>query len=55
MLNQKGIADDIHVFNGKLREWDDYYNYHRRHGVPQGRTPYERLIERSPADVSLEY
>lgn len=26
------IIDDAEVFNDKLREWEDYYNYHRPHG-----------------------
>ncbi len=29
LLDQDGITDDIHLFNEKLREWEDYYNYHR--------------------------
>ena len=53
MLDRRGISDDIHLFNEKLRELGDYYNYHRPHGALQGRTPYERLIEKSRADVSL--
>ena len=46
-----GIADDIHLFNEKLREWEDYYNYHRPHGALDGQTPYERLIEKTRAGV----
>ena len=38
--------DDIHLFNDKLREWEDYYNYHRPHGALDGQTPYERLLAR---------
>jgi transposase InsO family protein len=52
IIDQGGISDNIHLFNEKLREWEDYYNYHRPHGALQGRTPYERLIEKSRADVS---
>ena len=52
MLDQNGTSDDIHLFNEKLREWEDYYNYHRPHGALQGRTQYERLIEKSRAVVS---
>ena len=52
LLDQNGISDDIHLFNEKLREWEDYYNYHRPHGALQGLTPYERLIEKSRAGVS---
>ena len=36
----------------KVREWEDYYNYHRPQGALQGQTPFERLIEKSRADVS---
>src|SRR6187431_2178618 len=41
LLDQDGISDDIHLFNDKLREWEDYYNYHRPHGALGGETPYE--------------
>ena len=44
LLDQGGITDDIHLFNEKLREWEDYYNYHRPHGALDGQTPYERLV-----------
>ena len=44
LLDKDGITDDIHLFNEKLREWEDYYNYHRPHGALDGQTPYERLI-----------
>lgn len=33
LLDKDGITDDIHLFNDKLREWEDYYNYHRPHGA----------------------
>jgi transposase InsO family protein len=46
LLNQGGVTDDIHLFNEKLREWEDYYNYHRPHGALDGQTPYERLLSR---------
>jgi transposase InsO family protein len=36
----------IHLFNDKLQEWEDYYNYHRPHGALDGQTPYERLLAR---------
>ena len=52
LIDQNGISDDIHLFNEKLREWEDYYNYHRPHGGLQGQTPFERLIEKTRADVS---
>ena len=43
LLDQGGVTDDIHLFNDKLREWEDYYNYHRPHGALDGQTPYARL------------
>ena len=52
LLDRQGISDDIHLFNDKLREWEDYYNYHRPHGALRGQTPYERLIEKTRAGVS---
>ncbi len=53
LLDKDGIADDIHLFNDKLREWEDYYNYHRPHGALDGQTPYERLLARkASASVS---
>lgn len=40
----KGVViDDADLFNDKLQEWEDYYNYHRPHGSLGGSTPYERL------------
>jgi hypothetical protein len=32
LLDRDGIADDIHLFNAKLKEWEDYYNYTGRTG-----------------------
>jgi len=52
LLDRQGISDDIHLFNDKLREWEDYYNYRRPHGALRGQTPYERLIEKTRAGVS---
>ncbi len=52
MLDQNGISDDIYLFNEKVREWEDYYNYHRPHGALQGQTPFERLMEKTRAGVS---
>jgi transposase InsO family protein len=51
LLDHGGISDDIHLFNQKLREWEDYYNYHRPHGALNGQTPYERLMEKTRAAV----
>lgn len=52
LLDQKGITDNIEPFNEKLREWEDYYNYHRPHGALDGQTPYERLVAKTRAGVS---
>lgn len=52
LLDKDGISDDIHLFNEKLREWEDYYNYHRPHGGLDGQTPYERLMAKARAGVS---
>jgi transposase InsO family protein len=51
LLDKDGITDDIHLFNDKLREWEDYYNYHRPHGALDGQTPYERLLAKARAGV----
>ncbi len=41
------VIDEAKVFNNKLKEWEDYYNYHRCHGGLNGQTPYERLREKT--------
>ena len=51
LLDKGGVTDDIHLFNDKLREWEDYYNYHRPHGALDGQTPYERLLAKARAGV----
>ena len=43
------VEDDAGLFNQKLKEWEDYYNYHRPHGGLGGQTPYERLLQKSRA------
>ena len=30
LLDKDGIADDIHVFNDRLREWEDYCDFSRK-------------------------
>lgn len=52
LLDKRGISDDIRLFNKKLREWEDYYNFHRPHGALSGQTPYERLMQKTKAAVS---
>ena len=41
------VIDDAKIFNNKLRESEDYYNYHRPHGGLGGQTPYERLRQKT--------
>jgi transposase InsO family protein len=45
------VIDDAKVFNSKLQEWEDYYNYDRPHGGLDGQTPYERLKQKTKARV----
>ena len=39
--------DDTELFNDKLQEWEDFYNFHRPHGGLGGQTPYERLRQKT--------
>jgi transposase InsO family protein len=44
----KGVViDDTGLFNEKLQEWEDFYNFHRPHGGLDGQTPYERLRQKT--------
>ena len=44
----KGVViDDAQLFNDRLQEWQDFYNYHRPHGSLGGQTPYERLLQKT--------
>ncbi|WP_412517448.1 IS481 family transposase [Actinomadura madurae] len=45
------LIDSAEVFNDKLREWEDYYNYDRPHGGLGGQTPYERLKQKTQAQA----
>ena len=46
----KGVLiDDTQLFNERLQEWQDFYNYHRPHGALGGQTPYERLKQKTTA------
>lgn len=51
LLDTDGIGDNIILFNEKLREWEDYYNFHRPHGALDGQTPYERLKQKKRLEV----
>ena len=50
LLDKHGITDDIHLFNAKLREWENYY--HRPHGALDGQPPYERLVAKMRVGTS---
>ena len=41
------VIDDSSLFNEKLKEWEDFYNYHRPHSAVGGKTLYERFRERA--------
>jgi transposase InsO family protein len=41
------VIDDTEMFNDKLREWEDFYNFSRPHGSLGGQTPYERLRQKT--------
>jgi transposase InsO family protein len=43
------VIDDTGLFNTRLKEWEDFYNFHRPHGALDGQTPYERLREKTRA------
>jgi transposase InsO family protein len=44
----KGVViDDANVFNDRLAEWENFYNFSRPHGGLGGQTPYERLRQRT--------
>ena len=52
VLEDSAVRESIHLFNKKLREWEDHYNFDRPHGALDGQTPYERLLEKKRAEVS---
>ena len=45
------LIDTAELFNDKLSEWEDFYNYARPHGALSGQTPYERLRQKTQASV----
>lgn len=45
------LIDDTDLFNEKLQEWEDFYNYDRPHGGLDGQTPYERLRHKTQNPV----
>jgi len=56
LLDRDGVSEDIHLFNEKLREWEDYYNYHRpkwRPGRPTAVRAPAGKNERGPVTEGL--
>jgi transposase InsO family protein len=45
------VIDDTGLFNERLKEWEDFYNFNRPHGTLGGQTPYERLREKTRGSV----
>jgi len=45
------VIDDTELFNDRLQEWEDFYNYNRPHGGLGGHTPYERLRQKTMSPV----
>jgi transposase InsO family protein len=46
------VIDDAKVFNDRLREWEDFYNFVRPHGALDGQTPYERLKQKTQSTLT---
>jgi transposase InsO family protein len=46
------VIDDTQLFNDKLQEWEDFYNFNRPHGGLGGQTPYERLRRKTTTPVA---
>jgi transposase InsO family protein len=47
------VIDDANVFNDRLAEWENFYNFSRPHGGLDGQTPYERLKQRTQQTTTL--
>jgi transposase InsO family protein len=45
------VIDDTELFNDRLKEWEDFYNFDRPHGALGGQTPYERLRQKTTRPV----
>jgi len=45
------VIDDAHLFNKKLGERENFYNFSRPHAALNGRTPYERFRGKAALSV----
>ena len=45
------VIDESGLFEERLREWEDHYNFTRPHGGLGGQTPYERLRQKTGVPV----
>ncbi len=45
------VIDNTGLFNDRLQEWENFYNFSRPHGGLGGLTPYERLRQKTRARV----
>jgi transposase len=48
------VIDDVNVFNARLKEWQDYYNYDRPHGGLGGQTPMRDSARKHKAQRRAE-
>lgn len=47
------VIDDTELFNDRLQEWEDFYNFNRPHGALDGQTPYERLKQKTTENPTV--
>ncbi len=45
------VIDDTELFNDKLQEWENFYNFKRPHGALAGDTPCEKLRNKTTAPI----
>ena len=48
------VTDDIHLFNEKLREWEDYYKYHRPRGIGRP-TSLRAIVAKANANRGIRF
>lgn len=46
MLIKGVVIDNSELFNERLQDWENFYNFQRPHGSLSSRTSFERLQER---------